>query len=565
MRSVVWLAICAGLCSFASSAELPELGTIDKLQRDMSAGHLSSEALVKRYLARIDALDRRGPALRAVLAVNPGAIAQARALDRERREHRIRGPLHGIPLLIKDNIETRDPMPTTAGSLALTANFASEDAPVVAALRAAGAVILGKTNLSEWADFRSNHATSGWSAVGGLVRNPYVLDRTACGSSSGTAAAIGASLAPGGLGTETDGSVTCPASMNGIVGLKPTLGLLSQRGIVPISHSQDTSGPMASSVRGVAMLLTAMAENAGGCTAVAGLPAPTTGCDKLDYVAALDANALQGRRIGVLRFDAGSHPEMEIVFERALGRLSAAGATLIEVKVPKSAPLSAAEAKVLLSYLAQRGKLSNTSIREHDIELALLPLDLSEETIKIAEVRHVSLDAGHISSDLLDRRSQLWVTAPRDEDVRAFVHKLLRGRQANAATAASNDCDFSLKLTHVCSPWLSGEGLTVLGDECLERHGRASAKLLDQVVGASEDAILVVDRDLSEMLEQEGILAARILTARLEDPAEFLEVHLLVLDVLAEHPAQNLRRLAVRVFDRAEEGVELPLVGSGVL
>ena len=361
MRSVVWLAICAGLCSFASSAGLPELGTIDKLQRDMSAGHLSSEALVKRYLARIDALDRRGPALRAVLAVNPGAIAQARALDRERREHRIRGPLHGIPLLIKDNIETRDPMPTTAGSLALTTNFASEDAPVVAALRAAGAVILGKTNLSEWADFRSNHATSGWSAVGGLVRNPYVLDRTACGSSSGTAAAIGASLAPGGLGTETDGSVTCPASMNGIVGLKPTLGLLSQRGIVPISHSQDTSGPMASSVRGVAMLLTAMAGNAGGCTAVAGLPAPTTGCDKLDYVAALDANALQGRRIGVLRFDAGSHPEMEIVFERALGRLSAAGATLIEVKVPESAPLSAAEAKVLLtefkadlnSYLAR--------------------------------------------------------------------------------------------------------------------------------------------------------------------------------------------------------------------
>ena len=361
MRPVVWLAICAGLCNFASSAESPELRTIDKLQRDMTAGQLSSEALVKRYLARIDTLDRRGPALRAVLAVNPDAIAQARALDRERREHRVRGPLHGVPLLIKDNIETRDPMPTTAGSLALTANFASEDAPVVAALRAAGAVILGKTNLSEWADFRSNHATSGWSAVGGLVRNPYVLDRTACGSSSGTAAAIGASLAPGGLGTETDGSVTCPASMNGIVGLKPTLGLLSQRGIVPISHSQDTSGPMASSVRGVAMLLTAMAGNAGGCTAIAGLPAPTTGCDKLDYAAALDASALQGKRIGVLRFDAASHPEMEIVFERALGRLSAAGATLVEVKAPESAPLSAAELKVLLtefkaglnSYLAR--------------------------------------------------------------------------------------------------------------------------------------------------------------------------------------------------------------------
>src|SRR5215831_5862390 len=301
MRPMVWLAICAGLCNCAWSIDSAEFKTIDKLQHDITAGQLSSEALVKRYLRRIDTLDRHGPALHAVLAINPNAIAQARALDRERREHRVRGPLHGIPLLIKDNIETRDNMPTTAGSLALTANFAGEDAPAVAALRAAGAVILGKTNLSEWANFRSNQSTSGWSAAGGLTRNPHVLDRTACGSSSGTGAAIAADLAPGGLGTETDGSVTCPASMNGVVGLKPTLGLLSQRGIVPISHSQDTSGPMASSVRGVATLLTAMAENAGGCTAIAGLPAPPMGCDKLDYAAALDANALQGKRIGVLR------------------------------------------------------------------------------------------------------------------------------------------------------------------------------------------------------------------------------------------------------------------------
>jgi len=361
LHAALALAICAGLCNFAWSVESPEFKSIEKLQRAMTAGHLSSEALVKGYLGRIDSVDRHGPTLRAVLAVNPDAIAQARALDQERRANRVRGPLHGIPLLIKDNIETRDHVPTTAGSLALTANFASEDAPVVASLRAAGAVILGKTNLSEWANFRSNHSTSGWSAVGGLTRNPHVLDRTPCGSSSGTAAAIAAGLAPGGLGTETDGSVTCPASINGIVGLKPTLGLLSQRGIVPISHSQDTSGPMASNVRGVAMLLTAMAGNAGGCTASAGLPAPPTGCDKLDYAAAQDANALQGKRIGVLRFDAGSHPEMGIVFERALGSLRAAGAALVEVKAPESAPLSDAELKVLLtefkadlnSYLAR--------------------------------------------------------------------------------------------------------------------------------------------------------------------------------------------------------------------
>src|ERR1700693_1410885 len=232
--------------------------SIPELQAKMGSGQLTAETLVRHYLERIRALNQQGPALHAIIAINPDALAQAHALDQERREHGARGPLHGIPVLLKDNIESADPMPTTAGSLALVENFAARDAPVAAALRAAGAIILGKTNLSEWANFRSAHSISGWSAVGGLTRNPYVLDRTPCGSSSGSAVAVAPGLAVASIGSETDGSITCPASMNGIVGLKPTLGLLSQRGIVPIARSQDTAGPMARSVMDLAILLTAL-------------------------------------------------------------------------------------------------------------------------------------------------------------------------------------------------------------------------------------------------------------------------------------------------------------------
>ncbi|MBE7219114.1 MAG: amidase, partial [Caulobacteraceae bacterium] len=233
--------------------------SIADLARDMAQGRATSEGLTRAYLARIARIDRAGPALHSVIAHNPDALAQARALDAERRAGHVRGPLHGVPVLIKDNIETADRTPTTAGSLALAANVTGRDAPVVARLRAAGAVILGKTNLSEWANIRSTRSTSGWSAVGGLVRNPYALDRSACGSSSGTGAAVAADLAAAGVGTETDGSVTCPSSVNGVVGLKPTVGLVSRTRIVPISASQDTAGPMGRSVADVAALLTVMA------------------------------------------------------------------------------------------------------------------------------------------------------------------------------------------------------------------------------------------------------------------------------------------------------------------
>ena len=326
------------------SANMTPEPSIPELQAKMSSGQLTAETLVRHYLERINALNSQGPALHAIISTNPDALAQAHALDQERREHGARGPLHGIPVLLKDNIESADHMPTTAGSLALAGNFALQDAPVAAALRAAGAIILGKTNLSEWANFRSEHATSGWSAIGGLTRNPYVLDRTPCGSSSGSAVALAAGMAAASIGSETDGSITCPASMTGIVGLKPTLGLLSQRGIVPIAHSQDTAGPMARTVADVASVLTALVSHgAHECQ-----PA-TSPCDAKDYAAGLDPAALRHKRIGVLRFKAGSHPEMVEVYERALRRLREAGATLVEVQSPDTAALEAAELKVLLS------------------------------------------------------------------------------------------------------------------------------------------------------------------------------------------------------------------------
>ena len=316
--------------------------SIDDLQTMMRTGKATSADLVAAYLKRIAAMDRKGPTLRAVIAINPQALTQARALDAERRAGRIRGPLHGVPVLIKDNIETADPIATTAGSLALKDNVTGRDAPLVAALRAQGAVILGKTNLSEWANIRSSHSISGWSAVGGLVRNPYALDRTACGSSSGSGAAVAASFAAAAVGTETDGSVVCPSSLNGLVGLKPSIGLVSRTHVVPISHSQDTPGPMARSVRDVALMFSAM---------VAADPADavTAGAVTRDYAAGLSTSALSGLKIAVVR------PEMPAAlatrFDAALAVLKDAGATLVEVKRPKLEGLGEAEFMVLKTEL----------------------------------------------------------------------------------------------------------------------------------------------------------------------------------------------------------------------
>ena len=310
---------------------LLEEQSIDELRHALEARKTTSEKLVRFYLARIEKIDRKGPTLKSVLALNPHALDDARALDAERKAGRIRGPLHGIPLLIKDNIETADPMATTAGSLALKDNVANRDAPLVARLRAAGAIVLGKTNLSEWANIRSSRSTSGWSAVGGLTKNPHALDRNACGSSSGSGAAAAAGLAAGAIGTETDGSITCPASINGIVGIKPTVGLVSRTHVVPISASQDTAGPMTRTVADTALLLTVMAGSDPQDPA-------TKDADtrKSDYTKALDAGALAGKRIGVLSFLKGYHDATDAAFARAVEALKQAGATIVEIEKPEA-------------------------------------------------------------------------------------------------------------------------------------------------------------------------------------------------------------------------------------
>ena len=336
-----------------------EEATIADLQVGLQRGAYTSVALTEAYLSRIAALDRQGPSLHAFIAVNPDAKAIATERDAERRAGRVRGLLHGIPIVVKDNIETADGMATTAGSLALASYKATQDAFVVQRLRDAGAVIIGKTNLSEWANFRSTRSSSGWSAVGGQVRNPYALDRSPCGSSSGTAVAVAANLAAVGVGTETDGSIVCPASANSLVGIKPTLGLVSRSGIIPIAHSQDIAGPMARTVADAAILLSAMAgEDPSDETT-----ARSTQHRQTDYTRALDSLGLRGARIGVLREEVtGYHADVDRLFDAAIGAMRDAGAVIVDSLAIRAAPAWAAEFTILLyefksdlnQYLAAR-------------------------------------------------------------------------------------------------------------------------------------------------------------------------------------------------------------------
>ena len=340
--------IVAALVALSMAAALPvEEASLTQLRDDLASGKTTSVALVQAYLARIAAMDRQGPSLHSVVAINPHALDEARAADAARAAGKTVGQMSGVPILIKDNIETGDGVATTAGSLALKDNIAARDAPVVARLKAQGAVVLGKTNLSEWANIRSNRSISGWSAVGGLVKNPYALNRNACGSSSGTGAAIAASFAAGGVGTETDGSITCPASMGGLVGLKPTVGLVSRNRVVPISHSQDTPGPMTRTVSDAAIMLTAMAgsDPADPATAVAD-------SRRTDYLAAIQGASLKGKRLGVLRYAAGLDADDDVLFESTLRRLSEAGAELVEIRdYQPPATLGADEGVVLFTEL----------------------------------------------------------------------------------------------------------------------------------------------------------------------------------------------------------------------
>ncbi len=304
-----------------------EEATISQLQEAMASGRRTSQDLVRLYLSRIEAIDRSGPEIRSVIELNPDALAIAADLDRERTQKGARGPLHGIPVLIKDNIATADRMETTAGSLALVGARPAADAFLVAALHAAGAVILGKTNLSEWANFRSTRSSSGWSGRGGQTRNPYVLDRSPSGSSSGTGAAISASLAAVGIGTETDGSIVSPASANGLVGIKPTVGRVSRAGVIPISASQDTAGPMARTVADAAFLLAAISGSDPNDPATAGHEGLGIG----DVAALLDTKGLSGARIGVVRSQGfGRHPTVDRGIEAAIEALRKAGAVVVD-------------------------------------------------------------------------------------------------------------------------------------------------------------------------------------------------------------------------------------------
>jgi amidase len=296
--------------------------------------------------ASLAAIKTRNDELHAVIALNPNALAEARTLDAERRAGKLRGPLHGMPILLKDNIESADGTATTAGSLALKDNVTGRDAPLVKRLRDAGLVILGKANLSEWANIRSSKSISGWSAVGGTVRNPYVLDRSACGSSSGSGAAVAAGLVPAAIGTETDGSITCPAAVNGLVGFKPTVGLVSRTHIVPISHSQDTAGPMTRTVLDAALILSVIAGSDPADAATREADARKT-----DYSKGLSKDALKGVTLAVARFYTGYSPGTDAVFEQALKDLRAQGATLVDVKTFDEGPIGKAEGVVLYTEL----------------------------------------------------------------------------------------------------------------------------------------------------------------------------------------------------------------------
>ncbi|HEY6952694.1 MAG TPA: amidase, partial [Bacteroidota bacterium] len=311
--------------------DLEEMG-ISEMQEGMNAGKYTSRSLVQKYLDRIEAIDRQGPALHSIIELNPDALDIADALDKERKEKGARGPMHGIPVVIKDNIDTADKMATTAGSLALVGSKPPADSFLVRQLRSAGAVIIGKTNLSEWANIRSSHSTSGWSGRGGLTKNPYALDRNTSGSSSGTGSAVSANLCAAGVGTETDGSIVSPSSINGLVGIKPTVGLVSRTGVVPISHTQDTPGPMARTVRDAAILLGALT----GVDPEDKATAARKGKSLTDYTKFLDANGLQGARIGVARFFFGFHEEVDVIMNKALEVLKQQGATVIDPVETKS-------------------------------------------------------------------------------------------------------------------------------------------------------------------------------------------------------------------------------------
>jgi amidase len=423
-RSVILVPLFAAVFTGCAAPQQPSAAVpasgydiVDKslttLAADLAAKRVTSEELVALYAKRIRALDQSGPEVRSVIALNPRAADAARALDVERAEGRVRGPLHGLPILIKDNIETVDPLATTAGSLALEQNFAVRDAAVVARLREAGAVVLGKTNLSEWANMRSLRSTSGWSAVGGLTKNPYALERDPCGSSSGSGAAVAASFAAAAIGTETDGSITCPSSVLGLVGVKPTLGLVSRSGVIPISSLQDTAGPMTRTVEDAALVLRVLVGADARDATTQNAAAHQAG-----LAAALDPNALAGRRFGLLKFQTGYLASVDALFHAAVAELEKAGATVSVVEaVDDYAAIEERELTVLLRDFRN----------ELNAYLATTPASVSTRSLAqlIAFNReHAARELPHFGQDLFERAEATAQDDPADvQRIRALNKK----------------------------------------------------------------------------------------------------------------------------------------------
>lgn len=397
--------------------------TIGDLSARMAQGELSSHALTQAYLDRIATIDDAGPTLNAVIELNPDALKEADARDAERKAGRVRGALHGIPVLLKDNIDAT-PMVNSAGSLALADHKPKRDAFIVGRLRAAGAVILGKTNLSEWANFRSTHSTSGWSARGGLTRNPYVLDHSACGSSSGTASAIAASLAAAGVGTETDGSVICPASVTGLVGLKPTVGLVSRDGIIPISRSQDTAGPMARSVADAAYLLAAMVGRDEGDAVTAN----SVGHTVFDYPLHLKADGLRRARIGVLRSKMGADAGIDAAMENAIAAMRRAGAVVVDSQIPTEGQWDTGELD-LLTWEFKPGL-------EHYLESRQAPLRTLAELIDFNK-RHAGDELSYFGQELFEQAEEKGsLSDPVYLDTRSTIRNLAGPQGIDAALQA---------------------------------------------------------------------------------------------------------------------------------
>lgn len=408
-----------------------EEATIAQLQASMTRGGLTSLILVNMYLERIAALDQDGPCINSVLEVNPDARRSARVLDRERREGRLRGPLHGIPVMLKGNIDTADQMTTTAGSLALVGDAPRRDATVAARLRAAGAVILGKTNLSEWANFRGFNSTSGWSGQGQQTRNPYVLDRNPCGSSSGSAASVAANLTAAGLGTETDGSIVCPATINGVVGIKPTVGLTSRAGVIPISHTQDTVGPHARTVADAAAVLSALV----GVDPRDPATAASAGRFSTNYTQFLNPDGLRGARIGVMRGGGftGYSRETDRVYEESIETMKAAGAVVVDpAEIPTIDELNADPAEIIvLIYEFKRDLNAYLATRTG------VPVHTLADVIAFNNA-HASQELKWFGQEFLELAEQEIFTAQEYMDALERGHRLAGPEGIDAALAVDN-------------------------------------------------------------------------------------------------------------------------------